>query len=75
MSGAVLDVFDPEPIPPGHRLWTTPNLVVTPHMSADDPDTVTDATLAILVDNLNALRRGEPLPNQFDVVRGTRVRA
>lgn len=75
LAAAVLDVFESEPLPPGHRAWTTPNLVVTPHMSADDPDTVTDATLAILVDNLNALRRGEPLPNQFDVVRGTRVRA
>jgi phosphoglycerate dehydrogenase-like enzyme len=75
LGGAVLDVFESEPLPPGHRAWTTPNLVVTPHMSADDPDTVTGATLEILVDNLNAFAQGAPLPNEFDVLRGTRVRA
>jgi phosphoglycerate dehydrogenase-like enzyme len=75
LGGAVLDVFEAEPLPPGHRAWTTRNLVVTPHMSADDPDTVIDATVGILVDNLNAWQRGAPLPNEFDVVRGTRVRS
>ncbi len=75
LGGAVLDVFETEPLPPGHRAWTTPNLVVTPHMSADDPDTVIDATVGILVDNLNARQRGAPLPNEFDVARGTRVRS
>jgi phosphoglycerate dehydrogenase-like enzyme len=28
---AALDVTDPEPLPPGHSLWSAPNLVVTPH--------------------------------------------
>ena len=31
LSGAVLDVFTPEPIPPGHRLWSTRNLIISPH--------------------------------------------
>ncbi len=75
LAGAVLDVFEEEPLPPAYRAWTTPNLVVTPHMSADDPDTVNDATIEILVRNLVAWQRGEPLPNEFDLVRGTRVRA
>ena len=75
LGGAVLDVFCDEPLPPGHRAWTTPNLVVTPHMSSDDPDTVTRATIEILIANLNAHCRGDPLPNEFDVERGTRVRA
>ncbi len=36
LGGAVLDVFDPEPIPEGHRLWATPNLIISPHTAADD---------------------------------------
>ena len=31
LSGAVLDVFAPEPIPPNHRLWNTKNLIISPH--------------------------------------------
>ena len=70
LSGAVLDVFTPEPIPPGHRLWTTPNLIISPHTSADDPATYNPRSLDIFLDNLRAWRNGQPLPNQFDIVRG-----
>jgi phosphoglycerate dehydrogenase-like enzyme len=37
LSGAVLDVFDQEPLPADSPMWTTPNLVVMPHISCDDP--------------------------------------
>jgi len=70
LGGAVLDVFVPEPVPPGHRLWTTPNLVMTPHVSADDPATYNPVSLDIFFQNLRALRDGEALPNRFDVARG-----
>jgi phosphoglycerate dehydrogenase-like enzyme len=70
LSGAVLDVFTPEPIPPGHRLWRTPNLVISPHTSADDPATYNPRSLDIFLDNLRAWRDGEPLPNRFDIARG-----
>ncbi|MDJ0394525.1 D-2-hydroxyacid dehydrogenase [Rhodococcus sp. G-MC3] len=33
--GAALDVFDAEPLPPDSELWTTENVVITPHMSGD----------------------------------------
>ena len=70
VSGAVLDVFTPEPIPPGHRLWTTPNLVISPHTSADDPDTYNPRSLDIFLDNLRAWRDNQTLPNLFDLERG-----
>ena len=70
LSGAVLDVFTPEPIPPGHRLWTTPNLIISPHTSADDPATYNPRSLDIFLDNLRAWRDGLPLPNRFDTTRG-----
>lgn len=70
LSGAVLDVFSPEPVPPGHRLWTTPNLIISPHTSADDPATYNPLSLDIFLDNLRAWRAGDPLPNRFDIARG-----
>jgi len=70
LGGAVLDVFDPEPLPPGHRFWTTPNVIITPHNSADDPNTYNSRSLDILFDNLQAYREGADLPNRFDLARG-----
>lgn len=70
LSGAILDVFVPEPAPPDHRLWTTRNLVMTPHVSADDPDTYIPLSLDIFFRNLRAYRDGTELPNRFDTVRG-----
>ncbi len=70
LSGAVLDVFAPEPIPAGHRLWITPNLIISPHTSADDPATYNAHSLDIFLDNLRAWRDGRPLPNRFDIIRG-----
>ena len=70
LSGAVLDVFTPEPIPAGHRLWSTRNLIISPHTSADDPATYNPHSLDIFLDNLRAWRDGIPLPNRFDIARG-----
>ncbi|MBN9509366.1 MAG: D-2-hydroxyacid dehydrogenase [Alphaproteobacteria bacterium] len=70
LSGAVLDVVTPEPLPDGHPLWTTPNLIVTPHISCDDPATYSARSLAILFANLRAWRAGDALPNRVDLARG-----
>jgi glyoxylate/hydroxypyruvate reductase len=70
LAGAVLDVFVPEPVPPGHRLWTTTNLVMTPHVSADDPATYNADSLDIFLDNVRAYRAGLPMPNLVDLARG-----
>ncbi len=70
LSGAVLDVFVPEPVPPGHRLWTTRNLIMTPHVSSDDPLAYNSRSLEVFLANLAAFEAGQPMPNLFDRQRG-----
>ncbi len=70
LSGAVCDVFDPEPVASGDRIWTTRNLVVTPHVAADDPTSYNDDSLDIFFTNLAAWRAGVALPNLVDLARG-----
>lgn len=70
LAGAVLDVFVPEPLPPESRVWSAPNLLMAPHVSADDPLTYTPRSLDIFFKNLGHHLAGEPLPNQVDIVRG-----
>lgn len=70
LGGAVLDVFVAEPIPPGDRLWTTRNLVVTPHIAADDPATYARASVAIFLRNLAQFQAGGVMSNRFDTQRG-----
>jgi phosphoglycerate dehydrogenase-like enzyme len=66
LEGAVLDVFSPEPVPAGHRLWATRNLIMTPHMSCDDPLTYNAITLDIFFRELATLERGERPENLVD---------
>ena len=63
LSGAVLDVFDPEPLPPDSPLWRTRNLVVTPHVSADDGESYVSITLELFFANMRRYLAGEPLQN------------
>ena len=63
LSGAIIDVFDPEPLPPESPLWRVPNLIVTPHVSADDGDNYLRITLDIFFNNLRRYLKGEPLRN------------
>ena len=61
---AVLDVFDPEPLPASSPLWRTPNLVITPHCSSDDREQYTPRTLDLVFRNLERLMAGRPLVNR-----------
>ena len=70
LGGAVLDVFGTEPLPSVHRFWRTPNLIVTPHISSDDPTTYNPRTLDRFFAALAALRRGQAPPNMIDRARG-----
>jgi phosphoglycerate dehydrogenase-like enzyme len=61
MSGAILDVFEPEPLPAESPLWDTPNLVITPHCSSDDIQQYVPRTLELVFDNLERMLAGNKL--------------
>ncbi|MGH7155988.1 MAG: D-2-hydroxyacid dehydrogenase [Acetobacteraceae bacterium] len=66
LSGAVLDVFDPEPLPVESNLWNVPNLLITPHCSSDDADTYIPMTLDLVFSNIRRSIRAESLLNVVD---------
>ncbi len=63
LAGAILDVFDPEPIAASSRLWNTRNLIITPHVSADDGDAYVAMTIKLFLRNMERHLAGEPLLN------------
>lgn len=63
LGGAILDVFDPEPIETDSRLWTTRNLIITPHISADDGDSYVPMTLGLFFRNLQLFLADKSLLN------------
>ena len=66
LSGAVLDVFRTEPLPPESALWGHPKVVVTPHESGGTPQ----GSLAHIAENYRRLLAGQPLINIADPTRG-----
>ncbi|MBI1218161.1 MAG: D-2-hydroxyacid dehydrogenase [Rhodobacteraceae bacterium] len=69
LKGAALDVFEREPLPPGNPLWAHQDVLITPHCSSVYPGWE-EASLRIFAANLGRYRRGEPLENVVDPVRG-----
>jgi phosphoglycerate dehydrogenase-like enzyme len=67
LGGAVLDVFEQEPLPPDHVLWRTPNVLITSHTAAISfPEDIAP----VFVDNYRRFVRGEPLKHQVIFERG-----
>jgi glyoxylate/hydroxypyruvate reductase A len=67
VAGATLDVFRTEPLPEGHRFWTHPKVILTPHAASI---TIPRSVAPQVVDNLARLREGRPLANVVDVTVG-----
>ena len=65
LAGAVLDVFHAEPLPSESPLWTTPNLIIMPHVSCDDPRYVAPL-LDFWFANLERFLAGKRLRNLVD---------
>ena len=62
VAGAALDVFEQEPLPAEHPLWTMPNVLLTPHMAGWGPY-LDDRRYQIMIDNCRAFLDGKPLRN------------
>jgi glyoxylate reductase len=62
ISGAALDVTDPEPLPLDEPLLTLPNVLIVPHIGSASRHT-RDLMASMAADNLLAGLRGDPLPN------------
>jgi phosphoglycerate dehydrogenase-like enzyme len=70
LSGAIIDVFDPEPLPVTSPLWHVENLILTQHVTSDDLDLYLPKTFDLVFANAARLQRGEPLLNAVDPARG-----
>ena len=70
LGGAFLDVCTPEPLPPGHPLWTTPNAHVTMHLSGRAQSRMFARAADRFLANLDRWHRGEPVAPQVDLVAG-----
>lgn len=67
LSGAVIDVTDPEPLPPGHPFWTHPRILLTPHVaSVTQPETAART----VIDNIKRLQSGLAPVGLVDRLRG-----
>jgi phosphoglycerate dehydrogenase-like enzyme len=65
IAGAALDVFEQEPLPPEHPLWTLPNVLITPHTAGHGPY-LDERRFQILLDNSRRFLAGQPLRNVVD---------
>jgi phosphoglycerate dehydrogenase-like enzyme len=66
LAGAVLDVFEQEPLPKSSPLWDTPNLVVVPHVSSDDELSYMPLNYELFFRNCRRFLAGRPLHNRID---------
>ena len=66
ISGAILDVFSEEPINKNSKLWDTPHLLITPHVSSDSEGNYTEMVLEKFFKNLKLFIDNKDLLNQVD---------
>jgi glyoxylate/hydroxypyruvate reductase len=64
LGGAIVDVTEPEPPPADSPLWDAPRLIITPHVSCDDPVTYIPRTLDIFLDNIVRRTEGRTIRNR-----------
>lgn len=68
---AALDVFEQEPLPPEHSLWTCPNLLLTPHVAGNMTLPYTRRRIAeLFLEDLENYSAGRPLLRRVDPALG-----
>lgn len=67
IGGAILDVFQEEPLPQSHPFWHTPNTIITSHTAAP---TFPEDILPIFLENYHRFCQGMPLKYQIDLNKG-----
>lgn len=70
LGHAFLDVTDPEPLPPGHSLWTMPNAHISMHLSGNAQTRMMERAALRFLENLERYREGRPLLSQVDLALG-----
>ena len=68
IAGAGLDVFEEEPLPADHPLWTMPGALLTPHVAGYGPH-LDERRFAIILDNCRRFLAGQELRNRVDKAR------
>ena len=69
LAGAALDVFSQEPLEPESPLWSQPNLIITPHISAYSPNML-NQVIDLFIENLKRYLNRQPLYNLVNLDLG-----
>jgi len=66
IAGCALDVYETEPFPTDHPLWSMPNVILTPHIAVHGAQNIDERQFAIFLENARRLDAGDPLINVVD---------
>ena len=66
IAGAGLDVFEIEPLPADHRLWTMDNVLITPHVAVSDAENIPERRFEIILENVKRMLDGREFINIVD---------
>ena len=66
IAGAGLDVYEIEPLPEGHPLWRTENVILTPHIAVADAENIPERRFELILENARRLVEGREFVNVVD---------
>jgi Phosphoglycerate dehydrogenase and related dehydrogenases len=70
IGGAILDVFEEEPLQPDHILWQLDNVMITPHIAGDRQPSYMPRMMKILCDNLRSYPSFKAMKNLVNIKLG-----
>lgn len=66
IAGAALDVFEIEPLPEEHPLWTMENVLITPHVAVAEAADLSERRFEIVAENMGRFLDGRDFINVVD---------